>query len=249
NKPYDVSVQAANKNELSLDTIIQQNTITNSLSFRPGPLHRLDRRTTGVLVFSQSLAGAQWFSKAIKEKSIQREYVGLLCGHLEEVCVWENYIDDTYKKTGNFRTVEVVKNSSQGKEAITYVSPLAVANICALNKKIPVTLVSFRIETGRMHQIRAQASFYNHPLAGDSAYSSDKYTDVYLNTFNINRCVHAASIPEFLLHAIQLKIPTNPVDLPSIVTAPIPCFFKTIIETYFASFDVSSYNGVLYEHI
>jgi 23S rRNA-/tRNA-specific pseudouridylate synthase len=51
-----------------------------SLSFAPGPLHRLDRGTSGLLTFSKSLAGAQAFSSALAGREIGKRYLGVLQG-------------------------------------------------------------------------------------------------------------------------------------------------------------------------
>jgi 23S rRNA pseudouridine955/2504/2580 synthase len=64
----------------------------NSLSFKTGPLHRLDRKTTGLLAFSQNLQGAQWFSQKIKSHEIQKVYLALLEGNLCQNQIWEENI-------------------------------------------------------------------------------------------------------------------------------------------------------------
>jgi len=247
NKPYDIPVQGTNKTDVSLDRIIQSNyqPLSNSLTFTPGPLHRLDKRTTGVLVFSQSLKGAQWFSKAIKSKLIQKEYISLLCGHLQEKVRWCDYIDDSYEyeNDDNFRKIKIIAEQDSlntGKMAITNAEPLAYAQITTLGKTVPVTLTHFSIETGRTHQIRAQSAFHGYPVAGDIAYTTTEYTNIKLKSFGIHDSKIKTPIPEFLLHAIQLKIPeNNKLGLPKKITAPIPPFFSKLLDTYFASYDFS----------
>lgn len=76
NKPYDLPVQKSKAGERALNVLVQEDydfqNIRKSLSFRTGPLHRLDRRTTGLIAFSQNLEGAQAFSKAIQEHRIKK---------------------------------------------------------------------------------------------------------------------------------------------------------------------------------
>ena len=57
NKPYNISVQKSQKDEIALDEIIkaQYQPSEKSLSFKPGPLHRLDKKTTGLLAFSNNV--------------------------------------------------------------------------------------------------------------------------------------------------------------------------------------------------
>uniref|UniRef100_UPI0025FF1F8F RluA family pseudouridine synthase n=1 Tax=uncultured Treponema sp. TaxID=162155 RepID=UPI0025FF1F8F len=182
NKPYDIPVQPASSFKgKSLAEIVQEEYQSShkmaSLSFKTGPLHRLDRKTTGLLAFSQNLQGAQWFSEKIKSHEIQKVYLALLEGNLTENQIWEEKIDKSEisneqgamrKDSGKFHTVSV--NSDEGKMAHTEVTPLSHGLF--LGKA--VTLARVLIKTGRTHQIRAQAGFHGFPLLGDTAYGSGK---------------------------------------------------------------------------
>ena len=99
NKPYDIPVQPSSSKGASLAEIVQKDyELThqkNSLSFRTGPLHRLDRKTTGLIAFSQNLEGAKWFSEKIKTHEIRKIYLAILEGKLTEKCVWEDRIQKT----------------------------------------------------------------------------------------------------------------------------------------------------------
>ena len=67
NKPYDIPVHgASNSLEKTVVDFYRNNfPQKKSISFTPGPVHRLDRKTTGILAFSMSLTGARWFSENI----------------------------------------------------------------------------------------------------------------------------------------------------------------------------------------
>ena len=79
NKPYDIAVQG-NSEALNrqFELFYKKNYENTSLSFNPGPLHRLDRKTTGLIAFSLSLKGAKWFSKNIADHTIQKKYIGVI---------------------------------------------------------------------------------------------------------------------------------------------------------------------------
>lgn len=187
NKPYDISVQGGN-GKTSLSDFVQSDydfyhQKKGSLSFKCGPLHRLDRKTSGILVFSQSLKGARWFSSAIKNHRTRKIYLGICEGNLAEKQEWkEELIDngeltiDKYQRS-DFRTVKVLKKSDfdklkhrDSKIAVTHAFPISHGKF--FGKKI--TLVKFEIETGRKHQIRAQSAFHGFPLLGDVAYGGGK---------------------------------------------------------------------------
>ncbi|MDR2210601.1 MAG: RluA family pseudouridine synthase, partial [Spirochaetaceae bacterium] len=88
NKPAGILVHGPE----SLDTGVQAYLgpkRSPSLSFRPGPLHRLDRPASGVIVFSVSLAGARYFSALLREGRILKRYLALLDGAVTEPACWE----------------------------------------------------------------------------------------------------------------------------------------------------------------
>lgn len=225
NKPYNVLVHGDNN---SLDKQIQnfykksKSQNQESLSFIPGPLHRLDKKTTGLLTFSWSLQGARWFSENIKNHTIQKKYIAVVQGNLTKTEKWEDYIlkkEDNNNK--NFHTVTVkskitdyknnIKNENI-KNAITEITPLKHGKY----KNQDVTLVNLIIKTGRMHQIRAQASLHGFPLLGDTAYGGKK-----LENFE----------QDFFLHAEKLMFPSeNPFNLPKQIDAQLPKDFLAFID-------------------
>lgn len=208
----------------------------DSLSFTPGPLHRLDKKTTGLLCFSMSLNGARWFSENIKTHIIKKTYIGIVEGKVLGKERWNDFIEKNEKSGNGFYTVKAfqgkeilsdnnsenysekpsddLKNTSQ-KNCITTIIPLKYGKY----KNKDITLVNFVIETGRTHQIRSQSALHKHPLLGDTAYGGEK-----LNSEK----------QDFFLHAQKLSFPKeNPLQLPLEITAPLPKPFENFIKKYF----------------
>ena len=172
-----------------------------SLSFRPGPLHRLDRNTTGLLVFSMSLEGAKYFSEGIKNHTIQKKYYGIAQGNITSPQHWEDKIADSDTTEEGFHTVA---QSEDGKLALTDVKPLKNTRIGGKD----ITLAEYSIKTGRKHQIRLQSQLHGYPLLGDKTYGGS----------HINQLKR-----EYYLHAFCLTFPKeNPLGLPQQITTPIP---------------------------
>jgi 23S rRNA pseudouridine955/2504/2580 synthase len=145
NKPKGLPVHGEN----SLDTLIGTSTAAiDSLSFRTGPLHRLDKDTTGLITFSRTLAGARWFSAGIRDRRFEKYYLGIATGSLSCETEWRDRDGD-------------------GKEMITLACPLAHSRPGTIAR----SLIRYRIVTGKKHQIRIQSALHGHPLCGDIRYA------------------------------------------------------------------------------
>lgn len=158
--------------------------IASSLAFSPGPLHRLDRNTSGVLVVSASQAGARAFSEALRAGRVGKAYLALLSGELGEPEAWE----DELSRDGEARLSRV---GSGGRAALSRAFPLLAAR--------GLTLALVELGTGRTHQIRAQASARGHPLAGDSKYGGAP--------LGRREAGAASARGSYLLHSAVVSIP------------------------------------------
>jgi 23S rRNA pseudouridine955/2504/2580 synthase len=200
NKPAGFAVHGDD----SLDTLVQAYLgpkIPPSLSFRPGPLHRLDKPTSGVIVFSASLAGARHFSALLQSRTLTKRYLALVEGAIEKEGVWEDCLVRDHERQKTLIAAEGRQVPVQ--TARTRFKPLRV--------KSPYTLLQLELDTGRTHQIRAQAAAHGHPLAADRKYGSRQSG-------------------ELLLHAWFLEIPADTPGagpcLPRRIEAPLPEKFR-----------------------
>jgi 23S rRNA pseudouridine955/2504/2580 synthase len=140
----------------------------DSLAFRPGPLQRLDRNTTGLILFSRSLLGARRISDLMRERKISKTYLALLDGVLTSEQVWtDRLMRDTVSGISR-----AAPDGAAGHTALTVVTPLASSGT--------VTLAACRLVTGRTHQIRVQAALHGHPLAGDRKYGGSHLRRGYI---------------------------------------------------------------------
>lgn len=201
NKPYDLPVQKSKAGERALNVLVQEDydfqNIRKSLSFRTGPLHRLDRRTTGLIAFSQNLEGAQAFSNAIQEHRIKKTYLAIVEGALEQTETWTEKISRNEKdlNSSKFHTVSVNSDSKNSKESNTTVIPLAYGKY----KGIQVSLVKFIISTGRTHQIRATSAYHSHPLLGDTVYGARQISEkqnLFLHSYSLEFQENLFSLPK-----------------------------------------------------
>ncbi len=179
-----------------------------SLAFRPAPLHRLDRGTSGVVICAASMHGARQFSQLLRSRQITKWYLVLLGCVLEHPAHW---LDRLHRDRRSGLTRVVSSSGAGAATGVLQVFPLA---------RIPrdgVTLAAVKLETGRRHQIRAQAAARGCPLDGDLRYGSHRD-------------------PPYLLHAMRLEMPGSDRLLGrQVVMAPLPDTARTRICRLFGS--------------
>jgi 23S rRNA pseudouridine955/2504/2580 synthase len=212
NKPAGLALHGPDEDNLNRRVqSYLEGKIPASLSFRPGPLHRLDKPTSGVVVFSTCLEGAKTFSKLLEEGKLAKTYLAVLEGNLEKEALWNDSLfrDKKLRKSVANRGTGGVNGSgnSRAKEAVTRVRPLCRSKLGGL------TLALVEPETGRTHQIRAQAALHHVPLRGDRKYGSKERGG-------------------FFLHALSLEFPPNP-PFPRRIQAPLPDAFSAFLREHF----------------
>jgi 23S rRNA pseudouridine955/2504/2580 synthase len=150
-----------------------------SLSFKPGPLHRLDRVTSGIIVFSKSICGARDFSEALRGRRLRKRYLAVLDGTARETMVWRDTLVRSEKVT---RTID--EDDPEGGEGIGKFSETQVWPLFRGKGK---TMALVEIRTGRTHQIRSQAGAHGFPLSGDGKYGG-KPTEggILLHAYELN---------------------------------------------------------------
>jgi 23S rRNA pseudouridine955/2504/2580 synthase len=200
----------------SMATIVENYWITEhnySLSFRPGPVHRLDRNTTGLQLYALSITGARILTSLFKQSLVKKIYLTLVEGTFRKKELWEDWIDrDTEAKLSH------AAGEGQGKKAVTQVIPVARHNNSSCILCLPLT--------GRTHQIRLQARIHNHPLLGDRKYGSGTGAPYYI--------LHAAGL-YLAAEGGELKIPPLFAPLPpSSRQVFLGCMGQAILDTAYA---------------
>ena len=152
---------------------------------RPGVVHRLDRDTSGVMVFARTQRAYLALRREFESHGrVKKTYLAVLHGTPKPQKGTLNTLIG--RKPFDAKRMAVVDHN--GKTAITHWT--------VLSRHAGLSLVEFVIETGRTHQIRVHAAHLGTPIAGDSLYG-DAVRD--------RRMAHAPSRP--LLHAVALAFP------------------------------------------
>jgi tRNA pseudouridine65 synthase len=157
------------------------------------PIHRLDRGTSGALLFARSSACAALLHAELEAHGMEKEYLALVRGHAPDGGV----IDYPIPKSEDGPRVP----------ALTHFTCVAKSPIDRCS------LVLARPRTGRLHQIRRHLKHINHPLVGDVAHGSGAINRHYRTTYALHRLA---------LHAHRLSF-THPVTGQRVtVEAPMP---------------------------
>lgn len=168
-KPPKVPCQSDKTNDMDLLSYIKQYLIKQGAKVNNpyvGLIHRLDRPVGGVMVFAKTKFANTKLSEAIRKREIEKEYLAVVCGKVEEKKgVFKDYL--VKHKTINMSKV-VEKDSNGAKEAILQYEKLAEIEDEANGI---LSLVKIKLITGRHHQIRVQFSNRGLPLWGDNKYN------------------------------------------------------------------------------
>lgn len=182
------------------------------------PVHRLDRPTSGVLLFVLDKDSARHLMQQFMEQTTEKHYLAVVRGHLGEG-VLDYPLKYQYDKIAD-------KNSDTTKppqDAVTEYSclsttelPIAVgpysASRYSLMKLVP--------KTGRKHQLRRHLKHLRHPIVGDTSHGDGKHNTMFRDNFDINR---------LLLHAAYLSV-IHPKTLQRVeINAPLTSEFARVL--------------------
>ncbi|GHT47414.1 pseudouridine synthase [Endomicrobiia bacterium] len=173
--------------------------------YNPYLVHRLDKDTSGLIIFAKNEKSKISISKQLHKRAIRKMYYAAVKGTIIE----------------HKGRIEAPLGRSPQNRKLMSVNPLAkkmaVTEFNVIARKDGYTLVEVRIITGRTHQIRSHMQYINHPIIGDQQYSGPKVID--------GKCYERQ-----MLHAHKLTL-THPKTSKTInFTAELPCDMKEIFK-------------------
>ena len=127
------------------------------------PVHRLDKETTGLIVYARTANAAASLSESIRNGSFKKQYLAIVSGTPEKS---EETLSDLlfYDRQRGKSFVVQRERSGVKKAELDY---------SLIDTKKDMSLLCVRLHTGRTHQIRAQLSYRAHPVVGDRRYGSE----------------------------------------------------------------------------
>ena len=188
-KPNNMLVHHAHhsRNVADEDSLLQ--VLDQQFNAKFYPIHRLDRRTSGIILMAKETKHVAPFQKLFTENAIQKTYYGVVRGHAPETKI----IDSPVKG----------RDGKVHKDAETHLKTVHKVIL-----EVPVkpydtsrySLVELQPKTGRLHQLRIHMNKISHPLIGDAKYGDKNHNVMYDENFGWNN---------LFLHAHTLKF-THP---------------------------------------
>ena len=202
NKPRGVLVQKdENYNDKPLDQMVIEYLMykgeydpQNDLAFKPGPAHRIDRNTSGIVIFGKNHDSlANLFELFQKHELIGKHYICLVNGDIDS----DGKVEAPLRKNYDTKKVVVAPLSSGAKKAETIYHPI--------ERFGDFTLLDITLVTGRTHQIRVHMSYIRHHVVGDGKYGDFKTNNMIEREYGFkNQFLHASEV-----HFGELHKPLN----------------------------------------
>jgi tRNA pseudouridine65 synthase len=150
------------------------------------PVHRLDRATSGVLLFALNPEAASALGRQFQDRTVRKTYLSVARGHLPESLRLDRALKDTGEATTEIRRIGLAEfpwrneRFSTSRYSLVFAHPL----------------------TGRMHQIRRHLAGAGHPIVGDTVYGDGEHNRLFRQFFDIQQLwLHA--------HSLEFRHPTS----------------------------------------
>ena len=187
-----------------------QNLSTVGGTSRPGIVHRLDKKTSGLLIVAKNDVAHARLSKAFQDRQIQKTYVALVHGRPPQDT---GTIELSVGRHPAVRT-KMSAGRPSGRSAYT--------EYRVLEHFRGFSLLEVRIKTGRTHQIRVHLSAIGHPVVGDDVYGERSHKEFTKQFGELNR---------FFLHASGLRFTHPTTGMPLEFHSPPPPELQKLLQS------------------
>jgi tRNA pseudouridine65 synthase len=187
-------------------------TLRDQIGAAVHPVHRLDKATSGIVVFARHAQAASRLAQAFRDGAVTKTYVAVVRGWAPEAVDIDHPLRDIADQRSRRQTFD-------SREAFTAVRCLARAELAAAVGRYPTarySLVTCHPRTGRRHQIRRHLKHLRHPIIGDVNYGDGAHNRFFRDALGITRLLLAASL---------LRVPHPRTDQAIELHAPLDASF------------------------
>ena len=186
------------------------------------PVHRLDKPTSGVLLFALSSEIAKIMSELFRSNDVQKEYIAVVRGYTDE----SEHIDHPLKQMLDTKEQKKLGVTKEAQEAETVYERLATVELPYAVSRYPVarySLVKLLPKSGRKHQLRRHMKHIFHPIVGDTKHGRGEHNQLFREKFDCHR---------LLLHAQKITF-VHPVSKNNlIITAATDQTFRDLFKIF-----------------
>jgi len=150
------------------------------------PIHRLDKPTSGVLLFALSAEILKTMSLLFRSHEVTKEYIAIVRGYTQE----EDLIDYPLKQMLDTKEQKKLGITKEAQEAQTHYECLATVELPYAVSRYPVarySLVKLLPKTGRKHQLRRHMKHIFHPIVGDTKHGRGEHNQLFRDKFECHR--------------------------------------------------------------
>ncbi|MEI7613262.1 MAG: tRNA pseudouridine(65) synthase TruC [Betaproteobacteria bacterium] len=191
------------------------------------PAHRLDRGTSGVLLFALDRDIGRLLSAQFESQHIDKTYVAIVRGHPEE----SGRIDHSLSRQFDDYEFRNPLAENEAQDAITHYRRLATVELPYGVDRYPTSryaLLKLKPVTGRRHQLRRHLKHLAHPIIGDATYGKGRHNRLFQELFGCRR---------LLLACLEMRL-THPVSgQPLTLEAPLADNFISVVEALGWNYD------------
>lgn len=194
--------------------------VRNQIGRHVYPVHRLDKPTSGLLLFALDSDTAREMGRLFSERETEKEYVAIVRGYTELA----QRIDYPLKEELDRKSDHYADPDKDAQPAVTEYERLATVELpypVGRYSTARYSLLRIRPETGRKHQIRRHMKHIFHPIVGDTTHGDGKHNQLFRDKFGCHRLLLAATSLSFN-HPVTGKTLT--------ITAQPEDSFQSIIE-------------------
>ena len=185
---------------------------------RPGLVHRLDKDTSGVLVVAKTELAMAMLGKAMKERSLEKEYLALVYG---KAPLRKGRIDLKLRRDPADRKRMAV-SKSEGRESSTFYEIVSESS----GARSGLSLLKCTLVTGRTHQIRVHLKAIHLPVVGDPVYGAARWKGLKDESLR-EAC---RTFPRQALHAWRLTLKHPKTEARMTFTARVPSDIRGLLE-------------------
>lgn len=217
NKPSGLLVHRSNIDRHEKRFALQM--LRNHLGQHVFPVHRLDKPTSGVLLFALSSEAASKMQKIFQVREVRKEYHAIVRGYMDDEGILDKPLSDIREKMEKADPDQL----REPQVATTRFETVAQVEVPFANKRYPTSrysLVRTWPETGRKHQIRRHLDQSAHPIIGDTRYGDGVHNRYFRDRIRVRRLLLWSSRLSFIQ-----PITGEPVD----IQAPTPNKVKRVL--------------------